>query len=154
MTALSAKPVFLKVFAITSEADDNLSGARGLLKSSNGSERILCHNQPCCQAYACGEGCAKAELGHVFHVIINYAREKPCPNLDCPRIKCAWGVFGEGMQKSVSITVIPARLYSTYQHSEHEVVLIPTCPSFLIVPLFIATIVAVIVHRRKRLESM
>ena len=41
-------------------------------------------------------------------------------------------------------------IYFAYQHSVHEIVIVPEFPSFLILPLFmIATLLAVIVYKRK-----
>jgi len=41
-------------------------------------------------------------------------------------------------------------IYFAYQHSIHEVIIVPEFPSFAILPLFmLATLLAVIVHRRK-----
>jgi hypothetical protein len=45
-------------------------------------------------------------------------------------------------------------LYFNYTHSTQEVIIIPESPSFLILPLFfIATLLAVIVYRRKHFYS-
>jgi len=44
-------------------------------------------------------------------------------------------------------------IYINYTHSEHEIVIIPEFPSFLVLPMFmIATLLAVTVHRKKHAQ--
>jgi hypothetical protein len=44
-------------------------------------------------------------------------------------------------------------IYFTYQHSTHEVEIMPEFPSFLVLPLFmIATLLAVLLYKRKRID--
>jgi len=67
-------------------------------------------------------------------------------------------VFINGTE--VSHTLLPcsnsthSHLYFTYNHSTQEVIIIPEFPSLIILPLFmIATLLAVIVYRRKHLST-
>ena len=72
-----------------------------------------------------------ALMNDTFRVFVN-GTEVPCNLLPCSNTTHSY-------------------LYFTYNHSTQEVLIIPEFPSFLILPLFmVATLLAVIVYRRKR----
>ena len=72
-----------------------------------------------------------ALMNETYQVFVN-GTEVPCNLLPCSNTTHSY-------------------LYFTYNHSTQEVIIIPEFPSFLILPLFmVATLLAVIVYRRKR----